>query len=414
MTNRWFALAVLLAVGVIVAVAGGSLAHAELGQPMTFRLIAANGGVGPAIEADGDFAADTPARFAAFLAANRITASLPPHLRPTVFFTSEGGDLGAGLQMGRIIRRYNFDTSVGAHVPVPEALRLLLAQNYRIIVNEDCRRSSVLELPNSCRLDRDAGQHASYCVSACTIAFLGGVTRSMVEGSSYAVHQFAPDCKRQPGLLCTDASAAMAVAQMTSAQIASYLEEMGIPSGFLTDMVLADPAHVNVLSNDTLLKYNIVYTDRTAKWDVKGTAGGLALVYEQHVRGSNSSVEFNCTRRGSSAELILQTIGDHYDDRANALSAHAIQFQYLPAGPAPGGASWREFPLLPDEIVRSPYPAQGAGVGLVLRATPRMIDALRKADSFWIMSDLGAGASISYASARLDKDKLDGYIAGCH
>lgn len=43
-----------------------------------------------------------------------------------------------------------------------------------------------------------------------------------------------------------------------------------------------------------------------------------------------------------------------------------------------------------------------------------MIDALRMADSFWIMPDLGAGPSLSYAPARLDKDKLKGYIANCY
>jgi hypothetical protein len=395
-------------------VAGDSSAYAEPGQPMTFRLIAANGSRGPAIDADGDFEVDTPVRFEAFLAANRITSSLPPPLRPTVFFTSPGGVLLAGIDLGKIIRRYNLDTSVGGHVPVPVATRSILAQRYQIVVNEDCQRSSIFQLPNACRLDRDAGEHASYCVSACTIAFLGGVNRSMVEGSSYAVHQFAPDCKRQPGPLCVDASAAMAEAQKQSAVLSTYLETMGIPAGFLTDMVLADPAHVTVLQNDVLLKYNIVHTEITTKWDVKGTPGGLALVYEDRRRGSNSSVVFDCARRGSNPELTLQMVGDHYDDRVNALAALTIQFQYLPDG----GAAWQGFLLLPDEVVRPPYPMQGEGVGLIVRATPRILDALRKANSFWVTADqrpglASAGPTISYAFAHLDKDKVEGYIAGC-
>jgi hypothetical protein len=411
MTNRWFALTVLPAFIVIAAAADRSPAFAELGQPMTFRLIAANDAHGPAIDADGDFVAQTPARFEAFLAANRITPSLPPPLRPTVFFTSGGGSLKAGMELGKIIRRYNLDTSVGGHTAVPEAIRLLLAQKYKIVVNEDCARSSMLQLPNSCRLDRDAGKHASYCVSSCSIAFLGGINRSMVEGSSYAVHQYNFDCSLQPE--ACDARVAVAAAQSLSADLAAYLEAMAIPAEFLHDMVLADPEHVNVLQNNALLKYKILYADTTATWDVKRTSEGLGLVYEERRRGSNASMVLDCTRRGASAELTLQMVGDHFADRADALAARIIQFQYLPPS-VPGNVTWQKFTLLPDEIVRPPYPEQGDGVGLVLRATPRIVDALHKADSVWVTSDVRPGAlSVSYAFTRLDKEKVDGYIASC-
>jgi hypothetical protein len=411
MMNYRFVLTVL-AVASMWVMAGGCPSYAELGQPMTFRFVPANGGR-PAIEADGDFKVDTAGRFQTFLDTSGISRSLPPSQRPTVFFTSGGGDLAAGLELGRIIRRYNLDTAVGAHAPIPAATQRFLEQRYHIPVVEGCPPSPFGQLPSSCKLDRDSGQHASYCVSACTIAFLGGVSRSMTAGSAYAVHQFGADCKTQPSPLCTDAAAAMAEAQRASAKISTYLEDMGIPQGFLTDMVLADPAHVTVLSNNEMIKYRVLYVPIARKWDVKGSAGGLVLIYQEQDGAANTTVEFACTPRSGSPELTLSIVGSHDNDRLNALSARIITFRFFPQN-----RPMQEFTLLSDEIVRSPYVAQGNDIGVIVRATSRIIDALRNTDRFQILASTTGAFNIQnlvvYANVAVDKDKVDGYITSCH
>jgi hypothetical protein len=202
------------------------------------------------IQADGILTADSADEFAQFYRGHHRAGG-----RTAVYLTSPGGNLRAAIDLGYFIREHDIDTVVAATTPVSVETRQILRDNYHIIIYDSCSANG----SNLC-----FGEYASYCISACTIAFLGGVHRSLAKGSSFAVHQYSAECKEnQTSPICRDAERAMAEAQKMSADLAVYLQAMGIRADFLSDMVGADPKHVNDMSWRylELELYNIVTHD---------------------------------------------------------------------------------------------------------------------------------------------------------
>jgi len=397
----------LLTLGLVAMAAAPAVAD-NLGRPMTFQYYPARPNQYPQLQADGDITAETPALLRRVLAQHGVGPSTPLPQRPEIFLTSGGGDLPAGMEIGRIIRQNQLSTKVGAHDPISTTSRQVLRQ-YGISVDEAPQFSSGF----SWMLDALAGYHPSYCVSACTVAFLGGVTRSIVKNSAFAVHQYSVDCiDPQNRTACSSNQAFLSAAQRMSAQLATYLEAMGVSEAFLTQMVLAEPKQVNVLSDADLSKYRIVYIPSTSQWDVKGSSlGGLTLIFDNEVAGYKTHLEFACAPRRGSTELTVLIVGDHYYDRNVALSARNIEFSYYPDNTT---LAPRSFSLASDEILRYPYPVPDVAVGLMIRGTPRIVDALRRAGVFSIVGHVLSEMNVAiYANVIVDRDKLGGYITSC-
>jgi hypothetical protein len=155
------------------------------------------------------------------------------------------------MEIGRIIRQYRLNVILEAHEPISDKTRQLLRDQYSIVMMQD-------DIPID--MAKQLGTYyTSYCASSCTFAFLGGVERIMGLGGIYAVHQFhygICDIDKTQDI-CVNVEKAMSDTQRQSADLAVYLEEMGIPESFLQDMVLSDPHHLTVLTNEQLKKYNI-------------------------------------------------------------------------------------------------------------------------------------------------------------
>ena len=111
--------------------------------------------------------------------------------RGALLFNSQGGSLTAALGLGRLIRKYGLDTVVGG--PYVE--------------NE----------PNN-PVEQRVVVKAGICFSACVYAFLGGQTRELSNPGTLGVHQFR-GAKEDSGEV---------VAQVTTAMLAEYLDEMGV------------------------------------------------------------------------------------------------------------------------------------------------------------------------------------------
>ena len=87
-----------------------------------------------------------------------------------------------------------------------------------------------------------------YCISSCTLAFLGGVERQILDDHViFAVHQISRQCHdpNDPGSPAVDATGlspcptfkvAMAEAQESSAEILAYIRRMGVAPEFSTRM----------------------------------------------------------------------------------------------------------------------------------------------------------------------------------
>jgi len=237
----------------LIASAQSALAD-NLGDPMTFKMYTYDAFFGPhvEIEADGVILLDTPDQFRAFLAGKDI----PPG--SDVYLTSEGGNVYGGLKLGRLIREHKFNTVVGAHHRISDRTINALHQGGVGLLALFSNMPFRAPTPPSQVSDTD--RWASYCISSCTFAMLGGVERFVGFSSIYAVHQFHFNCD-DPQLaheaLCTDPSVSSSSSQALSADLAVYLQEMGISQEFLKDMVLAEPNKVNVLIGPDLVKYHI-------------------------------------------------------------------------------------------------------------------------------------------------------------
>jgi hypothetical protein len=189
------------------------------------------------IFADGYFCLDTDQKFQQFLTQN------PPKAPNTiVVLNSGGGNLAAGLRMGRIIRQQKMWTQVGSQFP------LMIPQN------ENIPAQTVPYLP-----ELTSPPFPGECGSACTLTFMGGVSRTIGYGSNYGVHQFAYETQiPDPNPL--------ARAQVESAQLVAYLNEMGISPNYMVDMVQKTGNDVTNLTMKELQQLNIVTPRWQSKW----------------------------------------------------------------------------------------------------------------------------------------------------
>jgi len=209
----------VLILAALAAIATSSTARAD--SPMTFKSL----GVLSGVLAEGDITADTPATFQRFLQQN-------VSLTRTVSFNSGGGDLMAGLDLGRAIRKAGWSTGIG------------ITGGGRTAPGE--------------------------CDSACTFAFLGGVTRSIVPGSKYGVHRFWNDNGKIDDQLV----------QQLAGQLVAYIHEMGVSADMYTLMTQAgkgDAQFIQYLDEPTMTKLRIITTHIVmASMD---DANGMAMLH---------------------------------------------------------------------------------------------------------------------------------------
>jgi hypothetical protein len=143
------------------------------------------------VGADGDISQETPALFEEFVREN-----VAPDRDTTVVLNSPGGSLGGGIELGRVIRRNNFNT----HIAVSGS------------------EAGEVYIPG-----------AGACASSCAYAFLGGVRRSKEIQSLYGLHQLSVDSDSEVSL-----RQAVRSTQQVIAEVSKYVEDMGASSNIVT------------------------------------------------------------------------------------------------------------------------------------------------------------------------------------
>jgi hypothetical protein len=172
-----------------------SFATAAESQPMTFELVGSGGNCAGCewIRADGDITPETPESF----------QQMNTYPGLVVALNSNGGDLAAGLELGRMFRERGVATSVELSVHIPSA-----PAGIHDLVREGAR-----------------------CESACAYAFLGGQSRYLDDGALIGFHQFSdPEtlafAEREISGL--ELLVATSQDQYVTGLIVEYLIEMGI------------------------------------------------------------------------------------------------------------------------------------------------------------------------------------------
>lgn len=167
-----------------------------------------------------------------------------------VWLNSPGGNLFAGMQMGRTIRRHGAWTYIIDH----RTLR------------------------------------PGECYSACGLTFLGGVYRFNDNGGRYGVHRASltgDPASNEPGLQ-----------QHFNVAIESYLREMGIDARLLDLWMKAAPDQMYLLSRPQAKDLGVVNNGRKPpEWSVGELSGGTRLIGRQTTTDGSSSVFFSCDEK---------------------------------------------------------------------------------------------------------------------
>ncbi len=212
--------------GLMAAFAGVTLGAAPVhaDEPMTFEWGTVYGDV-RAVFASGDFTPETPAALRAFL--KRSADQVTPETM--IYLNSLGGDLASGMEVGKMIRQAKLNTAVAKNTRNPDEA-------------------------NTIDLDAFSRVYPGYCVSACSLAFLGGVKREVRPGSIFAVHQVSMNCVDKRKALaqfpwvampnvsyCPELDEALTMVQIANGAVVEYVRSMGVDPIFLTEMSRAGP-----------------------------------------------------------------------------------------------------------------------------------------------------------------------------
>jgi len=183
-------------------------------------------------------------------APDRVSAALDGTKgKIAVWLNSPGGNLFAGMQLGRIIRKHGAST----HIIDSRTLR------------------------------------PGECYSACSLAFLGGVSRFNDNGARYGVHRASVAGK---------AAGDRDLGQDLSAVIESYIREMGVDDRLFDLWVKAGPDEMYILSRRQARELGVVNDGRMPpEWSVAAVPGGSRLQGTQSTPRGAGSVFFSCDKQ---------------------------------------------------------------------------------------------------------------------
>lgn len=258
----------LTSLSALGAIDGGSKMTIKVYLPDRLSAIAI--GARAEVYLDGLIEEDTLPRVVAALAVYGVKGG-------SIYLNSVGGNMFAGMKLGRMFRQQGFDTIVGK-----EGAKMGNAQ------------------PGG-------------CYSACVLAYLGGNFRYSKEGSQFGVHRFSAP---------THNSTDLEAAQVASAAITNYLTEMGADTALFDRMVRAGANQIYILSDAETKRLRVVNDGVfPADWSVNITRDGAYLKGAQVAWYGKSYMIFVCEKgqilfmpmllAGNEASTIVSTTVKH-------------------------------------------------------------------------------------------------------
>ena len=126
------------------------------------------------------------------------------------------------------------------------------------------------------------------CLSACAIAFIGGVQRYVPGGSVFGVHRVSATAR---------SSQDFAAGQIVAAQISAYIREMGVDSRLFDRMADTDKDRIYVLGAAELSALHIVDDGRRpAQWRERFTEQGPSLIGSQETAEGIQQAVLACVK----------------------------------------------------------------------------------------------------------------------
>jgi hypothetical protein len=298
---------------------------AEPAAPMTITVAPRS----PLVYLEGPIDAGAPKRLAEALGGIEGPA--------TVWLNSPGGNLFAGMQLGRLIREQ------GASTHIIDGRTLFPGE----------------------------------CYSACALAFLGGVHRFVDNGARYGVHRASLPADRATG--------ERDLASQLSTAIGSYVREMGIDARLLILWTSAAPGEMYVLSPREARELRVVNDGgEPPAWSITPFPGGTMLQGRQATADGKGTVFFSCDGKQTVFGSVHEAAGESASASVQGWR-HVItidgdeRIPVKPLGVSSKNGVVRSTFILPPDLVRramsakrighlmmpsNPAPAIGVGVDI--------------------------------------------------
>jgi hypothetical protein len=248
------------------------------------------------IQATGEITPQTPALFEAFIKQKDFWPKI-------VRFNSPGGNLGAGIELGQILRANGVSTEVGSDEADPEAA------------------GGTWVVPATKRVP-------GICASACAYAFMGGIDRQIEPGSKIGLHRFyeenallAPTAKLFTG-------ADLDEAQKIAAALVFYSIQMGVDPLVISVAAEAGPDDVRWVEAAEGADLKLAYKPHGWKpWHIETYKNGVIAVSETN----DAKVEMvaPCSRRSDPKVMLIDRstdsdVGQWFEGNRTCTSAHPV------------------------------------------------------------------------------------------
>jgi hypothetical protein len=216
------------------------------------------------IQASGEITPDTPKAFEAYIAA-------APHYAPKrIRLDSPGGNLGAGVALGEIIRARGYATEVGSDQVDPDGHPAFGG------------RAS----------ERTKGQ----CASACAYAYLGGIERRLDGGSQLGFHRFYQQSALAEPTAKAFSGQDLDETQKLVAALVLYVMRMGADARVVALATEAGPNEMYWIQPEEARELRVVYEPRAWKpWRLETWQGGVVAISDTNDGSRRMSAL--CTKR---------------------------------------------------------------------------------------------------------------------
>lgn len=306
---------------------------------------------------EGEIDRDAPARVAEAL--RKVG-----RFGPDVYISSRGGNLLAGMEIGRLLRKSGATTHLARRVVDP---KLEFAGN---------------PFHTSARAE---------CFSACALAFLGGNYRFADEDSEYGVHRFYS----ANGPTNRD----LDVGQILSAAVATYIRDMDVNPELFDIMVQSSPDEIAIVDAREMKRLNVINNGRKPpEWSIEVSEGGQYFRGFQETQYGWSKVMLMCHRKYIYFFSIYEV-----GEKASAI------------------LSWEHSLMIDDDLSPLPPPASFQINGDVLSTqfslTAEQVTALASAESIGHAMQVSreaptfVGHKVDVPSA--DSEKIGQFIENC-
>ena len=247
------------------------------------------GGTSSTIFIEGEINEETPKQL------ERVIESKKVDPYSFVVFNSPGGNLYAGMELGRVIRKYGLRTDIGRW---------------------NSPRKSVDDISSG------------GCFSACTLAFLGGKFRfyNPKNGDHFGVHRFF--------FKQNDLDLGVDVAQIASAAIIGYLKEMDVDPEFFELTTRAGANGIYEPTIDELTALNAVnYGFGKTSWSVESANDLLYLKGQRDTEFGINKFMVVCRDRKLYLHVVFDPQGRQ--DLVKRLPLHSLMINGTPTNIEP-------------------------------------------------------------------------------